>query len=154
MKTSESGRKMIEDFEGVRLKAYQDQRGIWTIGVGHTEGVKQGDTCTFAKADAWLAEDLSVAEAAVTRNVTVPLNQNQFDALVSLTFNIGSGNFAQSTVRRLLNENNVQGAADAFMMWKKTGGEDNPGLVNRRTIERRLFLEPVAAEQQQTPAGA
>lgn len=145
MTTSDAGRKMIENFEGCALTAYQDQRGIWTIGFGHVDPavVKEGLTCTQGEADAWLAYDLKTAESAVNRDVKVPLNQNQFDALVSLTYNIGSGNFLESTVLRRLNLGpDYEGAADAILMWDKTDGEVNPGLVNRRTAERTLFLTP------------
>lgn len=145
MITSEKGRKMIESFEGCRTTAYQDQRNIWTIGYGHTEGVKEGDTCTAEQADQWMSEDLETAEGTVGRFVKAPLNQNQFDALVSLCYNIGQGNFADSTVVKMLNLQtppNYEGAAAAILMWNKTGGAVNPGLVNRREAERTLFLTP------------
>ena len=148
MVTSANGRTMIETFEGMRLEAYQDQRGIWTIGYGHTDPavVVEGLTCTQGEADAWLASDLFNAESAVTRFVKAPLNQNQFDALVSLTYNIGAGNFQQSTVLKRLNLTqpaDYDGAAEAFLMWDKTNGETNAGLLNRRTAEKTLFLTPV-----------
>jgi lysozyme len=141
MITSPAGRKLIEEFEGLSLAAYQDQRGIQTIGYGHTAGVKSGDTCTQAEADAWLGYDLQTAESAVN-SMCVSLTQNQFDALVSLTYNIGIGNFGESTVRKRLTIGtpDYQGAAEAFLMWDKTNGAVNPGLVNRRTAEKALFL--------------
>ena len=114
--TSANGRKLIEQFEGCSLHAYLDQRGIPTIGYGHTQGATMGQTCTQAEADAWLAEDLATAEQAVSRLVKVPLTQNQFDALVSLCYNIGQGNFAESTVLRLLNAGSIQGSAEAILM--------------------------------------
>jgi lysozyme len=140
MTTSPAGRKLIESFEGCRLTAYQDQRGILTIGYGHTASVKLGDTCTPQQADEWLTGDLATAEGAVNRLVRVPLAQNQFDALVSLCFNIGQGNFAESTVLRLVNGGSVEGSAEAFLMWDKVGGQANVGLFNRRTAEKTLFL--------------
>lgn len=140
MTTSQEGRSFIESCEGVKLKAYQDGRGIWTCGVGHTLGVKEGDTCTPQEADAWLAEDLAAAEGAVNRLVKVPLSQPQFDALVSLCFNIGQGNFAESTVLRKLNQSDYQSGAQAFLMWSKISGETSQGLLNRRTAERAMFL--------------
>ena len=141
--TSANGRKLIESFEGCRLEAYQDQRGIWTIGYGSTQGVKQGDVITHAQADDKLAADLQTAEHTVNYGVHVPLNQNQFDALVSLTFNIGSGNFLHSELRDLLNSGQYLGAANQFLAWDKTGGQINAGLLRRRNAERALFVEIV-----------
>ena len=124
------------------MKAYQDGGGIWTIGFGHTQGVKEGDTCTQSQAYNWLDTDLNTAVAAINRLVTVPLTQNQVDALTSLVYNIGSGHFASSTVLRLLNGANYDGAADAILMWDKVAGVESAGLVRRRTAERDLFLTP------------
>lgn len=133
---------LVASFEGLELRAYQDQRGIWTIGYGHTAGVKEGDTCTQEQANAWLSEDLETADVAVNKAVTVPLTQNQFDALVSLCFNIGSGNFATSTLVKVLNASNMQAAADQFLVWDHTNGQVNQGLTRRRIAERKLFLTP------------
>src|ERR1019366_2511495 len=132
MTTSPIGRKLIESFEGLSLKAYLDQRHIQTIGYGHTGQLKPGDTCTPEQADAWLVGDLATAEGAVNRLATVPLNQNQFDALVSLCFNIGQGNFEPSTLLSLLNQKAYLGAANQFLVWKMTNGVLNQGLLNRR----------------------
>ena len=144
MTTSPAGRKLIETLEGLSLKAYADQRGIPTIGYGHTNGVKLGDTCTPEQADEWLAGDLLTAEGAVNRLVKCALRQCQFDALVSLCFNIGQGNFAESTVLKRLNVGtpDYSGAATAFLMWVRTNGDVNPGLVKRREAEEQLFLTP------------
>ena len=146
MTTSQNGREMIESFEGCALTAYQDGRGIWTIGFGHVDPavVVAGLTCTQGEADAWMAFDLHAAESAINRLVTVPLDQNQFDACVSLCYNIGQGNFQTSTVCRKLNMGDTEGAADAFLMWDKINGEVSQGLVNRRTAERLLFITPNA----------
>lgn len=145
MTTSKNGRLLIESLEGLELVAYPDQRGIWTIGFGHVDPavVKKGLTCTEAEADAWLALDLHTAESAVNRLVKAPLTQNQFDALVSLTFNIGQGNFLESTVLKKLNltiPTDYAGAADAILMWNRTAGEVNPGLMRRREAEKALFM--------------
>ena len=142
MTTSPNGRKFIEDMEGVRLKAYQDGGGVWTIGYGHILGVKSGDICSFDQADQWLTADLAVAETAVGNPniVTHPLTQNQFDALISFTFNLGVGAFEHSTLLRLLNGGDVNGAANQFLLWIHIKGVVNPGLLNRRTAERALFL--------------
>ena len=142
MKTSDVGRKLIEEFEGCRLSAYLDQGGVPTIAVGHTLNVKMGDTCTPEEADAWLADDLKNAEHAVNGMVKAALRQPQFDALVSFVFNVGSGNFAQSTVLKRLNIGTPDylAAADALLMWNKVAGEVNHGLVRRREAEKSLFL--------------
>jgi lysozyme len=133
---------LVASFEGMELRAYQDQGGIWTLGYGHTADVKEGDTCTQQQAEAWLSEDLETADIAVNKAVTVPLTQNHFDALVSLCFNIGQGNFAKSTLVRILNAGSIQAAADQFLVWDKVGGQTNAGLLRRRNAERALFLTP------------
>lgn len=140
MKTSDAGRKAITQREGNKLKAYQDTKGIWTIGVGHTAAAgspapKHGMVITAAQSDAILARDLADVEAAVNGAVKVPLSQNQFDALVSLAFNIGNGAFRKSTLVKRLNAGDVQGAADAFLMWNKP-----PEIMGRRRGERKQFL--------------
>ncbi len=148
MTTSEAGVKFIEVFEGFRSNAYLDQGGVATIGFGHTSGVKEGDTCTMAQAEQWLKEDLSNAERTVNAlaGQFVDLTQNEFDALVSLTFNIGGGNFSQSTVLRELREGEPAKAADAFLMWDKIKGIPNTGLHRRRTAEKALFLNQTVSE--------
>ena len=133
----------IEQFEGLRLASYQDSIGVWTIGYGHTEGVSAGMTCTSEQADAWMAEDLRVAELAVDISVRVTLNQNQYDALVSFTFNVGSGNFENSTLLKKLNLSDYIGASAQFPIWDRAGGQALPGLLKRRLAERDLFLEAV-----------
>ena len=143
MQTSAAGRKLIEVFEGLRLTSYQDQRGIWTVGYGHTGDVYANEIITQEDADSLLAIDLHQAEMAIYNDVIDPLNQNQFDALVSLIYNIGAGNFKTSTVLRELNAGDYASAADAFLLWCKTNGVTNPGLLNRRKAEQALFLEPV-----------
>jgi len=140
MKTSQFGIDLIKHHEGVRLKAYDDGVGVWTIGVGHTKGVKPGDTITDAQVDQYLREDLETAEYAVNSLVSVDLNQNEFDALVSLVFNIGSGNFASSTMLKMLNKGNYAAAADQFPRWNLAKGKVLRGLVTRRAAERALFL--------------
>lgn len=110
------------------------------MGFGRTLGVKLGDTCTEEQADAWLAEDLEVAEHVVNKVVEQPmLTQNRFDALVSLCYNCGSGNFAHSTLVKLLNAGDVKGASNQFLAWVHTNGKINPGLVRRRQAEMKLF---------------
>lgn len=142
MKTSPQGREKIAQHEGLRLQAYPDPGTggePWTIGVGHTGGVKKGDRITRDQAMEYLAKDLAAAEAAIAA-VRAPLNQNQFDALVSLVFNIGAGAFRGSTLLRLLNMGDYGGAADQFLRWNRAGGRVMDGLTNRRRDERALFL--------------
>lgn len=141
--TSASGIDLICSFEGLRLNAYDDGVGVWTIGYGTTiingVKVKKGDTCTEAQAKQYMASDLKKFEAAVNK-VQVPLNQNQFDALVSLAYNIGTSAFASSTLLKKLNSGDYKGAAAQFDVWNKAGGKVMKGLVNRRAKEKALFL--------------
>ena len=145
MTVSLFGVDLICGFEGKRLFAYDDGVGVWTIGFGTTVypngiRVKKGDTCTEAQAKAYMAHDLKKFESAVNNAVKVPLNQNQFDALVSLAYNIGTGAFSESTLVKKLNANNIRGAADQFDVWVNAGGKRMQGLVNRRAKEKALFL--------------
>lgn len=139
------GVDLICGFEGKRLTAYDDGVGVWTIGFGTTTypngtKVKKGDTCAEYQAKAYMAHDLKKFESAVNNAVTVPLNQNQFDALVSLAYNIGTNAFSGSTLVKKLNSNDFRGAADQFDVWVNAGGKRMQGLVNRRAKEKALFL--------------
>lgn len=149
MQTSSAGRAAIKQREGVVLTAYLDSVGILTIGVGHTSAaglpkVTPGMKITAREADEILSRDLAVFEKAVNAAVRVPLNQNEFDALVSLAFNIGAGAFAKSTLVKRLNAGDRKGAADAFLMWNKGTVKGKKveikGLTNRRAAERKQFL--------------
>lgn len=140
MKTSPTGISFIEAWEGCKLTAYQDIVGIWTIGVGHTgPEVVRGKRITQAEADAILAADLVRFERAINAEVKVPLTQNQFDALVSLAFNIGVGAFSKSTLLRKLNAHDFVGAAKAFLSWNRAGGKVSNGLTKRREAEMNVF---------------
>ncbi|OOF48723.1 muraminidase [Rodentibacter genomosp. 1] len=146
MKTSERGINHIIRDEGERLTAYQDIVGIWTIGVGHTgfvdgKPVTRGMTITAEKSREILKADLARFEKAVNANVKVLLTQNQFDALVSLAFNIGEGAFSGSTLVRKLNAGDYLGASQQFLVWKNAGGKVSQGLLNRRKREKALFDE-------------
>ena len=136
---NEAGLELIKEFEGCKLAAYLDSVGVPTIGVGHTKGVKMGDTCTQEEADAFLREDLEHAEKCVNRAVTVPLTDNEFAALVSLVFNIGCGNFQKSTLLRKINDSDFNGAEQEFRRWDKAGDQVLAGLTRRRLAEARLF---------------
>ena len=133
---------LVEPFEGCRLTAYQDGNGVWTNGYGNTHGVSASTLAiTQDQAIADLKRNLLSAENDICSLVTVPLNQNQFDALTSFDFNIGPGHLKSSTTLRLLNAGDRQGAADAMLMWDKVAGAVSPGLVRRRQAERALFLK-------------
>jgi lysozyme len=144
MEDSPDGLKLTESFEGCRLAAYLDSVGVPTIGYGHTHGVAMGMTCTQEQAEQWLQQDVQVAVQAVNNLVTVPLTQQQFDALVDFTFNLGTGALQHSTLLRLLNSGNYQGAAGEFEKWDKAGGKVLPGLLRRRQAERDMFNTPAA----------
>lgn len=157
MNVSEKGINLIKEFEGCRLMAYKCPANVWTIGYGHTGAeVHEGLKITQQEADRLLKNDLVIHCNNVEKLVTVPLNQNQFDALVSFEFNIGYGNFSQSTLLRLLNSKNYKGAAKRFLVetlnakspeekYKGSFVFDNnkkvlTGLVRRRKAEQTLFL--------------
>lgn len=140
MKTSIVGRNLIKIFEGYRDTAYLDPVGIWTIGYGHTQGVHEGDTVTEEQADVFLQQDLKAAEDTV--NATeLELNQLQFDALVSLVYNIGSGNFNSSTLLKQLRQSTKPGATIEkwWKVWNRAGGKVLPGLNRRRDAEYILY---------------
>jgi lysozyme len=134
---------LIEPFEGLRLTAYQDGNGIWTNGYGNTHGVVPGSIITQEQAIADLKRNMLSSDHDIINDVEVQLNQNEFDALVSLDYNIGGGAFDRSTVLRKLNANDRQGAADAFLMWVQPGSVNTVGLTRRREAERALFLTAV-----------
>ena len=140
MRTSEVGIKLIKGFESLRLKAYQDSVGVWTIGYGHTgEDVQAGMRISTDEAETLLKHDLRRFEAGVSLFVRPELNQNEFDALVSFTFNVGLGAFGKSTMQRLINEGRWVEAAEEFPKWNKAGGKILSGLIKRRAAERELF---------------
>ena len=139
-KTSERGLALIKKYEGLRTNAYLCPANVWTIGYGHTKGVKQGMMISHQDAEKLLKEDLAYFELAVYSAVKVPLTQNQFDALVSLAFNIGVGAFNQSTLLRWLNRKHYISAAEQFLRWTRGGGKVLPGLVKRRKEEYELFM--------------
>lgn len=138
---SKSGLHLTEQFEGCKLVAYLDQVGVATIGYGHTRGVHMGMTCTQDQAELWLSQDVQEAADAVNHSVTCPLNQNQFDALVDLVFNVGVGNFHTSTLLRMLNIGAYDRAAKEFEKWNRAGGIVREGLTRRRLAEENLFLQ-------------
>lgn len=141
---SPRGRSLIQKFTGLRLTAYQDPGGVWTIGYGHTgPDVTEGRTITQPEADQLLINDLVRFNNGVNALVTIRINQNQFDALVSFSYQLGLGSLQQSTLIRLLNSGNYQAAADQFPRWDRAGGKETAGLLARRNAERELFLTPI-----------
>lgn len=142
MNHSQQACALVREFEGCRLVAYKDSAGILTLGYGHTEGVTENQVCTEEQADAWLDEDLKVADACVNRLVHVKLNQNQFDALVDFVYNVGGGNFQNSSLLKFLNLGQSLMAANEFGKWVHDAhGNVEPGLVRRRAAEKALFLK-------------
>ena len=152
MKTSQQGLEFITEHEGVRYSAYQDQAGLWTIGVGHLiqphEHHLQGAPITHAQVLELLAQDVKVAERAISNDVRANLDQNQFDALVSLIFNIGQGAFRSSTVLKRLNAGDTrERITEAWRMWNKytdpaTGQKVvSRGLDTRRIAETTLYFK-------------
>lgn len=139
MKMSYGGLKITESFESCRRKAYQDGRGVWTIGWGHTAGVKEGDECSQAQADQWKAEDMAWAEATVNRLVKSALSQGEFDALVDFVYNAGSGNFEHSSLLGMVNAGELVAAAKEFEKWDWSGGKKVAGLLRRRLSEESEF---------------
>jgi lysozyme len=148
MKTGERGLKLIKEFEGCKLKAYQCPAGVWTIGIGSTH---YGDGTPVTKnrtlpnegaAMALLAATIGKYEKAVN-DVGVELTQNEFDALVCLCYNIGAGNFFKSTLVKMLKAGDDKAEiAKQFLRWDKAGGKPLAGLTRRRNAEAELFLTP------------
>jgi len=139
-RTSQAGIDLIKSFEGLRLAAYQDSVGVWTIGYGHTGTARPGQRITEQQAEALLREDVASFEQCVMRAVKAPLDQHQFDALVSFAFNLGCGALSRSTLLKKLNGLDYSGAADEIPRWNRAGGNVLRGLVRRRAAERDLFL--------------
>ena len=140
MRTSQRGLSLIKSFEGLRLLAYRDAVGVWTIGYGATRGVKAGMSITQEQAERMLLNDVQRFEPEVERLVKVPLTGNQWDALVSFTYNLGAANLGSSTLLKLLNAGNYAGAAEQFPRWNKAGDQVLAGLTKRRAAERAMFL--------------
>lgn len=149
---SPKGVALLKNFESCCLTAYQDERGIWTIGWGHTgPDVWEGLVWTQVQADAQLAIDVRErGELPVLRTVDVPLNQNQFDALACFTYNVGAGNEAHSTLVALVNQRAYLQASGEFLRWDHAGGHISPGLTRRRLAERALFVLPVGGSSAPT----
>jgi len=138
----------IQQFEGLKLKAYKDSVGIWTIGFGNIfnldtgNPIKEGDEISLETAERWLKIEVDNLQAKMRKVITVPLNDNQWTALTSLAYNIGFGAFKRSTLLRLLNAGaSKEEVAKQFLRWNKAGGKEVKGLTNRRQAEFNLFLK-------------
>ena len=136
MKTSKEGIELIKKFEGCVLSAYKCPAGVWTIGYGHTAGVKQGQVISQQEADSYLRNDLERYENFVKWNVKHQLNQHQFDALVSFTYNCGIAN-----LKTLVRNRNVEQIGKAILLYNKARGKVLTGLVRRRQAEHDLYFK-------------
>ena len=148
MKTSPKGVSLIKSFEGCRLKAYKCPAGVWTIGYGHTAGVKEGDTITQEQADEYLRNDLEKYEKAVMKYDGIyRFNQNQFDALVSFTYNCGVGNLKNLTQS---GKRTLAQISTKLLIYNKAGGVVLRGLQRRRAAEKELFDAPIESDKTDT----
>lgn len=149
MRTNQAGIDLIKRHEKCVLRAYQDPKGIWTIGWGHTGEVSDGDFWSQEQCDAALILDLGQAERSVSSYVTVPLNENQFSALVCFVFNTGSGQFFRSSALQRLNQGDYENACKALGLYTKIRikGQyiDSEELIRRRADEQSLFMASIAA---------
>ena len=139
MNINKEGLELIKSFEGCRLVAYKCPAGVWTIGYGHTAGVTQGMVINQTQAENMLKSDMKKYEKYVTDNVKIPLNENQFSALVSFCYNCGVGN-----LRTLVKGRTAAQIAEAMLLYNKASGKVLNGLVRRRKAERELFLKGAA----------
>lgn len=145
MMTSTRGIELIKQFEGLKLTAYRDPVGIWSIGYGHTKGVKEGDTITREEAERYLRDDLATAEHAVSIYDSVyHWNQNEFDALVSFAYNIGAGGIRQVTGAGSRDKETI---AQKMLLYYNAGGKKLEGLVRRRQAEHDIFVTPVVGQK-------
>ncbi len=144
MKISQAGKDLIKSFEGLELRVYPDPAtggAPYTAGYGHTgSDVKPGMKVTQAMADAWFDADVAKFESGVSALLKVPTSQSQFDAMVSLAYNIGLGNFGKSTLLKKHNAKCWQCAAGQFLVWNRAGGKVMNGLTRRRNAERAMYL--------------
>lgn len=154
MRTPQAALDMIKSFESCRLDAYQDQGGVWTIGWGHTQGVREGDAITQADADATFLEDVRLTEELLLKCLPTPdLSENQLGALVSFCFNVGFGYEGhkdgfqtlkggdESSLLRHLRAGDFEAAASEFLRWSYVAGKPCPGLLRRRLAEHDMFVE-------------
>ncbi len=145
MVSSDSAKKLIKQFEGLKLDAYKCPAGCYTIGYGHTRGVHEGMVILEEDAERFLDDDIAIVERqlnSVCSINNIGLNQNQFDALVSFTFNCGVGN-----LKKLVKNRSVSEIGNAMVMYNKANGKKLNGLVKRRNAEKELFFEKVSESE-------
>lgn len=143
MKLSQNGIELIKQFEGYSSKSYPDPAtggAPWTIGYGTTKGVKPGMVITAEQAEKMLRDDVAKFESGVSSLITAPTTQGQFDAMVSLAYNIGLGNFGKSTLLKKHNARCYTCAADQFRVWNRANGKVMNGLTKRRAAEREVYM--------------
>lgn len=136
---NEEGVALIKEFEELHLTPYLCPANVWTIGYGHTRTVRAGTRITLEQAEQLLEDDLNIAERAVMRLVAVPLTDNQFAALVSFVFNVGTSNFERSTLLQLLNRGWYEQVPAQLARWNRASGQVLGGLARRRAAEARLW---------------
>ena len=139
MHISQEGIDLVKKFEGCKLEAYQCAAGVWTIGYGSTHGVQKGHVWTQERAEVMLVNELEEYGKYVEELVTLPINQCQFDALTSWTFNLGPSNLQSSTMLKVLNQGDYEGVPYQIKRWNKVNGQVNDGLIRRREAEALLF---------------
>ena len=139
MNISQEGISLIKKFEGCKLEAYKCAAGVWTIGYGSTKGVKEEDTLTQEEADNLLLHEMQEYEGYINDLVKAPLEQNQFDALVSWVFNLGPANLKASTMLKFLNAGDYHLIPSQIKRWNKAGGKVLEGLIRRREAEALMF---------------
>ena len=147
MRINKEGIELVKKFEGLRLRAYKDSAGVWTIGYGTTAradvGIKPryGMTITEAEAEYYLEKGLNKFARLIEPMITRPITSNQFSAFLSLAYNIGPSAFKRSSALRHFNNGDISRAAKSILLWNKAGGKKMKGLVRRRKAERDLFLK-------------
>jgi len=139
MNISQEGISLIKKFEGCELEAYKCAAGVWTIGYGHTKDVKENDVITKEEAESMLVHELQEYCNDVDIAVKVDLKQNEFDSLVSWTYNLGPTNLNSSTMLRVLNEGKHDEVPAQMKRWNKANGQVKEGLVRRREAEALMF---------------
>ena len=139
MKVSDKGLALIKEFEGCKLTAYQDSVGVWTIGYGHTKTARKGMVITQDQANELLTTDVADHATGVYKALQVKLDQHQFDAVVSLAFNVGVNAVRNSTLFKMINRGDAKLAAEQFDRWNKAGGKVLAGLTRRRAAERKMY---------------
>jgi lysozyme len=156
MELNQASIDLIKSFEGWRANAYKDAVGVWTIGYGHTSAagapkVTAGMKISLAEGEEMLRRDLKKYADAISSQVKVPLNPNQYGALVSWCYNVGPGNTGKSTLIKKLNKGDYKAVPSELAKWNKAGGKVLAGLTRRRKAEGDLFQTPYAATSAPKP---